>query len=452
MLKKAVTMLPSDAVAQNDYAIALQKLGHIEEALEANQVACSLEPQNAIFRANRCSLRLDCDDFVAAVEDGEKAISIERSCKEAHYNLANAYQALDQFCKARLCYRRAIEIDPFYSDAYANLAAAELALENVGFAIKFADKALMLDSTMAEAAWTRSLALLLSGDYRSGWEEYESRWAAVSFLKKRVFDVPEWDGGPVSGKTLLIYSEQGLGDGLQFVRYGALLAELGANVVLECPSPLVPLFAKLPWLRTVVPLGKILPPFDFHVALMSLPHKFGTTLETVPAVVPYLPVPKSRLKHDKLTIGIAWRGSKTNLKGLHRSCSVSDLEPLFLQKSVKFVSLQTELNKEDQKILARFDIEDLGCGVRDFLDTAEVVSGIDLIITVDTALAHLAGGMGKPVWVMIPHGPDWRWLLEREDSPWYPTARLFRQSKRNNWVSVVERVRKALANHLQNNF
>jgi len=449
MLSMAIKILPSHAVAQNDYAIALQQLGLIEEALKANSEACQLEPGNSLFRANRCSLRLDLDDPEGAVQDGERAISLDQTCKESQYNLGNAYYALDRPGDARVCYNRAIEIDPYYADAHANLATAELALENITLALKAAERALALEPAMAEAAWTRSLALLLAGDYKRGWAEYEWRWAAVPFLEKRQFDGAEWNGEPVADKTVLIHHEQGLGDGLQFVRYGALLAEAGARVVLECPSSLAPLFKKISWLNTVVPLGNILPSVDLHVALMSLPDKFGTTLETVPATVPYLPLPKPRVDFGKFTIGFAWRGSKTNRKGRHRSCSLSDFEILFHQEAVEFVSLQTELGDEDQRALKRFGVQEFGSGFKNFLDTAEIVTSIDLVITVDTALAHLVGGMGKPVWIMVPHGPDWRWLLEREDSPWYPTARIFRQTSRSDWGPVICEVHKALAAHLQ---
>ncbi len=449
MLSKATKISPSHAAAQNDYAIALQQLGLIEEALRANSEACRLKPGNSVFRANRCSLRLDLNDPEGAVQDGERATSLDQTCKEAQYNLGNAYYALDRLGDASLCYNRAIEIDPYYADAHANLATAELASENTTLALKAAERALALEPAMAEAAWTRSLALLLDGDYKRGWAEYEWRWAAVPFLEKRQFDGAEWNGESVAGKTVLIYHEQGLGDGLQFVRYGALLAEAGARVVFECPSSLAPLFAKISWLNIVVPLGNILPSVDLHVALMSLPDKFATTLETVPASVPYLPLPKPRVDFEKFTVGFAWRGSKSNSKGRHRSCSLSDFEILFHQEALEFVSLQTELGDEDQRALERFGVQDFGSGFKNFLDTAEIVTSIDLVITVDTALAHLVGGMGKPVWIMVPHGPDWRWLLEREDSPWYPTARIFRQTTRSDWGPVICEVHKTLAAHLQ---
>ena len=449
MLSRAVKISPSHAVAQNDYAIALQQLGLIEEALKANWEACRLEPGNSVFRANRCSLRLDFDDPKGAVQDGERATSLDQTCKEAQYNLGNAYCALDRPGDARLCYKRAIEIDPYYADAHANLATVELAFENIALALKAAERALALEPAMAEAAWTRSLALLLDGDYERGWAEYEWRWAAVPFLEKRQFDGAEWNGEPVAGKTVLIHHEQGLGDGLQFVRYGALLAEAGARVVLECPSSLVPLFTKIYWLNTVVPLGNSLPSVDLHVALMSLPNKFGTTLEMVPAAVPYLPLPKPRVDFGKFTIGFVWRGSKTNRKGRHRSCSLSNFEILFHQEAVEFISLQTELDDEDRRALKKLGVKEFGSGFKNFLDTAAIVSSVDLVITVDTALAHLVGGMGKPVWILVPQGPDWRWLLEREDSPWYPTARIFRQNSRSDWGPVICRVHKALAAHLQ---
>jgi hypothetical protein len=296
---------------------------------------------------------------------------------------------------------------------------------------------------------------LLHGDFEHGWPEYEWRWKTRDFSSgRRPFTQPQWDGGSLNGRTILLHAEQGLGDTLQFIRYAPLVAEAAGNIVVECPAPLKRLLRHSLRQVPVLSKGEPLPPFDIHCPMLSLPLACRTTLANIPRQVPYLNADSELAAHwqgklvsqrELLKVGLAWAGNKAHKNDRHRSIELSTLAPLGEVPHVSFISLQKgEPAKQATRAPAGITLFDWSNELGDFADTATLIANLDLIISVDTAVAHLAGAMGKPVWTLLPFVPDWRWLLEREDSPWYPTMRLFRQSAPGDWSGVITRVVGAL--------
>jgi hypothetical protein len=340
-----------------------------------------------------------------------------------------------------------LQVDPAYADAFVNLGVAQMNLGDCDGAIAALDHALMIDEGIAEANWNKALALLLSGRLAEGWDLYEWRWRAVRGLSMPDIDRPLWDGSDGRGRTILVRCEQGYGDAMQFVRYLPPMRGKGWRILLECPPELERLFAVSGLADTVIPFGAARPDFDAWLPVMSLPRMFRTELATIPSPGPYLtaqPAPASRIKFGGLRVGIVWQGSLTNGRGRFRSAALADFAPLARLPGISLCSMQAQLSAEDRVLLERLSIPDLQSGLGDFADCAGVVRSLDLVITVDTAMAHLAGALGRPVWTLLSVFPDWRWMLDRDDSPWYPTMRLFRQRHAGDWESVVQEVASAL--------
>jgi hypothetical protein len=322
------------------------------------------------------------------------------------------------------------------------------------------DAALALEPEFADAHANRSHLHLLLGDFDRGWKEFEWRWRTQECAPLKLpFMRPLWLGEqPLEGRTILLHAEQGLGDTIQFVRYVPLVRACGAKVVLAVQPQLQALFSCI-GAESVLSAVPRLPPADLHCPLMSLPLAFKTRLETIPADTPYLSVnengaaawmarlPKRKWYGGGRTrrVGVAWAGNPEFVDDETRSIGLANLAPLFSTKRVHFVSLQKNLRNGDREILQNHpQVTHLGDAIADFRDTAAIMSQLDLIITSDTSVAHLAGALGRPVWILLQFSPDWRWLLDRTDSPWYPTARLFRQRQLADWERVVEQVREAL--------
>jgi tetratricopeptide (TPR) repeat protein len=349
-------------------------------------------------------------------------------------------------------FRKALAIDPRHVAALNNLGSVLVDLDRPEEALGYFDRAIAVDPGYAEAHLNKAIVMLRLGDLQRGWIEYEWRWKCPSQnLGDRRFDKPLWLGGePIAGKVVLLHNDQGLGDALQFCRYVPLLKARGADIILEIDGPLNALLSRLPGISRCFAKGAQLPTFDFHCPLTSLPLAFSTTLDTIPSEVPYLPRASDgagpQLGPSKRPrIGLVWSGNPNHLNDHNRSVPLENLLPLLDGVDAQFVSLQKNARPEDEELLRqRSDVLDLGPALRDFADTAAVVEQLDLIISVDTSVVHLAGGLGRPLWILLPYIPDWRWLLDRDDSPWYPTARLFRQTATRDWPVVVERVREAL--------
>ena len=400
----------------NNSGLSLQTQGLHLEALEKFQAAFALEPSNPVILNNR----------------------------------GVCYFSLDLFEDAINCYKKAIGLDPRYLEAYNNLGNALVRLFQHEEALQYYDQALALDPTYVEAYWNKALALLQLGRFSEGWVLHESRWAKPSFQPiVRHFSQPIWDGSfSVNGKTLLLHAEQGLGDTLQFVRYVEMVKALGARVVLEVQAPLVSLFDGLFDVESLVKQGDPLPSLDCHCPLMSLPLAFQTTLSSVPSAVLYLkPSPeKERFWAEKLgatsrlRVGLVWSGDPRHQNDKQRSIALSELMAA-LPPGFEYVSLQSEIRDSDSQALEERDqLVHFGSELNDFSDTAALCAQMDVVVCVDTSVAHLSGAMGKPTFLMLPYNPDWRWLLERTDSPWYPTMQLYRQAQLGNWQSALEKV------------
>jgi hypothetical protein len=317
------------------------------------------------------------------------------------------------------------------------------------------ERALALQPDLPDAHYGEAHCRLLLGDLPLGWEKFESRWKIEPFKSnKRDFVQPQWSGSQkLAGKTVLLHTADGFGDTIQFARYAPLVAARGARVILEVLKPQQELMRSLAGVTQVVARGEPLPDFDWHCILLSLPLAFGTRLATIPSEMPYLRAAASLadswsarlVPRNRPRIGIAWSGNPTHGNDVNRSIPLRSLLPLLAGIDATFVSLHRDVRPADVVVLAeRGDILHFGEELKDYADTAALMSNLDLIVSVDTSVVHLAGALAKPVWILLPFMPDWRWLLDREDTPWYPTARLFRQDATRAWDGVIARLRAAL--------
>jgi hypothetical protein len=306
----------------------------------------------------------------------------------------------------------------------------------------------------AEGHWNLSVALLASGAYQDGWREFEWRFRKPSPVIERPFHQPRWDGAPLEGKTILLHAEQGFGDTIQFVRYVQLVAARGGRVIIECQvAALRELLRFVAGVAEVVIAGEALPCFDYHLPLMSLPLLFGTTLDTIPDRVPYLSAPSDKIKQwrnllgtsVKKRVGLVWYAKQSQVLNRKRSCPLRMFAPLWSVPGIEFYTLQIGVGTDQlEEFSSEFEIVDLTAHINDFADTAAFMANLDLVITIDTAVAHLAGALGVKTWVVLPHVAEWRWLCKRSDSAWYPTMRLFRQPSPGDWASLMEDVTVAL--------
>jgi hypothetical protein len=390
-------------------------------------------------------------------EDAEacirQALRLAPTYPEAHNNLGNALHWQGKHEEAIVCYRSAFRFKPDYAEAHDHLGLVFHALGRLEEAVACYTEAVRLAPGYALARMNRALAWLQMGDFPRGWAEYEWRWNCPEH-RAADLEVPVWDGSPLEGRTILLRAEQGLGDTLQFIRFAALVRERGGYVVLSCPDSLSRLLAGAPGVGRVVPEERPDFPLACHAPLMSLPRILGTTLETIPADVPYLAPDPAALTRwqamlasgDDLKVGIAWQGNPDHKKDRLRSFPIDRFEPLARIPGVRLFSFQKGSGSEQlAQVSGRWPITDLGPRLDDFMEAAAAASCMDLLILPDTALAHLAGALGLPVWMAVPFAADWRWLHTREDSPWYPTMRLFRQRRWAHWDDVFARITHDLA-------
>jgi len=378
----------------------------------------------------------------------DQALSIKPDHADARNNRGVALQNLGRPADALADYERALALAPDHPEASINKGNALLALGRYREALANDEEIIARRPDCGEAHFHAAHVQLALGNYHDGWKEYEWRWCTRQLrAHRRDFTQPLWLGQEsLQGKTILLHAEQGLGDTIQFIRYVQLVAQQGAEVILEVQRPLLTLARQLKGIAQTVARGEPLPDFDFHCPLLSLPLAFGTQVHNIPQG-PYLWAPsehvhkwRGRLLHLKRpAVGLVWSGGATHGNDRNRSIPLKRLSPLFREENIGLVSLQRELRNEDAGILdCHPQIQMLGGELMDFCDTAAVISLLDLVITVDTSVAHLAGALGAPTWILVPAVPDFRWMLERTDSPWYPTARLFRQPSPGDWDSVIE--------------
>lgn len=423
---------PYHAEAHNNLGLALQELGRLDEALDSYQRALAIDPALA----------------------------------EAYGNLGNAWNAQGKAQEALDCYMKVLSLRPDHAEALNNCGVALQALGRYDEALAAYHHAVELKPDYADAHYNESLCRLRMGDFERGWAEYEWRWQRKEFPSiRRDYLAPLWIGKEdISGKTILLHSEQGLGDTIQFCRYAPLVSALGATVLMEVPATLRRLLATLEGVSQVTATGEPMPAFDYHCPLLSLPLALQTTMDSIPAHIPYLCAEPGAVKKwdarlrgiPGLRVGLVWAGSPR--KG-HRKAAADDplrsiplaaFAPLRSVEGVRFFSVQKgepseQLAKLKSEGWAGPVIADFSDELDDFSDTAAFTSCLDLVITCDTSVAHLAGAISKPVWVLSRFNGCWRWLVDRDDSPWYPTARLFRQPRFGDWASVVENVRDALS-------
>lgn len=435
-----------------DHPGALHYLGVAEAAGGKFDIAKSLmerslrvQPRNLQFIENYATLLVQTGNCEAALPVCQGGLALNPADAQLLYAKAVALLRLNRLPEAITQFDRVLSLEPNNIDALNERGSALAQVGRFDEALASIAKALALNPQYAEAHLNEALCRLLRGDLARGLQQYEWRWEiALARPHKRNFRQPRWIGKEdIAGQSILLHAEQGFGDTIQFCRYVPLVAARGARVILEVQPQLRGLMAATFQQATVIAKGDPLPYFDMHCPLLSLPLAFGTRLETIPSDTPYLRAPPpSRIdqQHGRLRIGLFWSGSATNFNGRNRSTSLKTLLPL-LKLNATFVSLQKDVGAEDAQVLrAHSELLHVGDQLFDFTDTAAVVAGLDLVISIDTSVAHLAGALGKPVWVLLPFVPDWRWFLDREDNPWYPTARLFRQDDSRTWDGVVARV------------
>jgi tetratricopeptide (TPR) repeat protein len=424
-----------------------------DDALKCWDHALALKPDAPELHCNRGNALWHLQRAAEALTSYDTALAMRPDAAEIHNNRGNALLDLNRPDDALASFDRALALKSDYAEALVNRANALRDLNRSPDAIASCDAALALDPDLAEAHWNKGLEQLLLGDFEHGWAEYEWRWKRAGNAP-RDFGVPQWRGEDVSGQTILLHAEQGFGDTIQFVRYVPMLAARGAKIVLEVPDSLMPLLGAIDGVIAMISRGQSYPQIDLHCPLMSLPLAFGTTLSTIPATVPYLRAPAERVEtwrarlpaSGKLRVGLVWSGKPTHRNDHNRSIAFERFAPLLSAPDIDFVSLQREVREtdkaalQDAAALLRPDLEHA-----DFADTAAVIDTLDLVIAVDTAVAHLAGAMAKPLWPLLPFCPDWRWMLDRTNSPWYPDVRLFRQPRIGDWDSVIGRLAEGLA-------
>jgi tetratricopeptide (TPR) repeat protein len=488
--RRALELKPGFAEAHNNLGSTLKQQGKLDEAVACYRRAVELKPHLAEAIYNLSVALNEQGNAGDAVACFRRAVELKPELTDVHYNLGNAFKDQGRFDEAAACYRQVLQFKPDFAEVHNNLGAVfadqakldeavacfhrslELkwdnaqAHSNLGAALREQGKldeaiacfrrAVELKPDFAEVHWNLALAWLLVGNWQHGWPQYEWR-RRTKDASPRDFSQPLWDGEPLAAKTILLYAEQGLGDTIQFVRYAAVVKRFAATVVVECQKPLLGLLEGCPGVDHLVAQGDSLPAFDVQAPLLSVPGILKTSVETIPARIPYLfakPVILERWRHrliglDGFKIGIVWQGNPAYRGDRSRSIPLRCFGPLAAIPGVRLVSLQKGAGTEQlAEVRDLFPVTELGSRLEDFLDTAAVMRSLDLVIACDTAVAHLAGALGIPAWVALPLAADWRWMLDRSDSPWYPTMQLFRQRDRGNWQGVFEEIKEALCRRL----
>ncbi len=465
---------------------ALDGLGKIDAALEAHNTANRLRPNNALILANlgkiltslerysqaevalNNAIKLEPDSILALVNIGnlalqqkntdsairsfEKALSIFPENIGISVNLALAMKQAGRFKDAKVLLTELLQRQPNDTHLLSNLASVLQLQGEYNQALELLQKAVMLAPANAELHWNLGLVLLTIGDFKQGWQEYEWRSSIQnSDLSKRKFKSPKWDGQPLgNSKVLFLYSEQGCGDAIQFIRYVSLIEKNGGRIIVQCQPALKRLFQSIKIIDLVITDKDKIPAFDFHVPIMSLPGIFDTSIDTIPTDIPYFDIDQfsgiaTPDTEKKLKVGIVWAGNPAQQVDCWRSMKVEDIEPLFTIEGVQFYNLQVGERANEIKSNPFYkNIIDLSDQLIDYAATAKVIAELDLVISVCTSVAHLAGAIGTPVWIPLAKAADFRWLTDTNRSPWYPTVHLFRQSEMGNWSDPVVEIREKL--------
>ncbi|MCP5195517.1 MAG: tetratricopeptide repeat protein [Gammaproteobacteria bacterium] len=423
--------------------------GRTEAAIADMSTALQQSPNHPSLLNNLGNALLEQGRLDEAVVHYRHALQVKPNYPEALNNLGLALRALGQLDEAAASYTQALHLRPNYADALSNLGNVLKALGRPKEALARYRQVLQLAPDHVGAHWGEGLTRLSLGDFAAGWPKYEWRWRK----KPHGFTQPQWDGSDFPDRALLIHCEQSLGDSIQFIRYTELVKQRGGTLVVICPPVLERLFRSIADTDRLITNPSDLPPCDYQISLLTLPLIFRTTLATIPKRIPYLSAPPERVAYWRTClqrlpgckVGIVWRGRPSHQNDHNRSIAANLFARLLDVKSCSFVSLQIDtLSEERETFAGHGNFLDVSGDLSDFAETAAVVANLDLVIAVDTAVVHLAGALGRPAWVLLPFAPDWRWLLERDDSPWYPTLRLFRQPAIGDWVSVISMVQQQL--------
>jgi tetratricopeptide (TPR) repeat protein len=460
-LQNALYLLPQFPEAHCNLGTVFLYQGKVDRAIDCYKSALRFQPNLADAHSNLGKAYLELRRYSEAEANSRRALELAPEHADAWANLGSALQRLGRLDEALACCQKAVGYQPQSPDAHLNLGAAFSALARTKEAVAAFEEALRLRPGFPDAHWGRSLALLMAGDFEHGWPEYEWRWQCKPF-PSRPFPQLLWDGSPLGGKTIYIYAEQGLGDTIQFVRYAPLVKQRGGRVILACHDFLVPLLRSCKGIDELLPLSEAAPRFDVHAALMSLPMLCGTTLATVPDDVPYLSVGDEFVEQWRrelgrlpgFKVGIAWQGDPSYSLDALRSIPLRQFASIARVPEVSLVGLQKGLGTSQlAEVKDLFRVEDwagrLDAAHGAFMDTAAIMKGLDLVICSDSAVAHLAGALEVPVWVALPSAAEFRWLLDREDSPWYPTMRLFRQRTPGDWPGVFDRLAESLSSQIR---
>ena len=451
--KNAIELKPDNPELYSNLGSALKELDRLDEAARYCRRAIMLKPDYAEAYNNLGTVLQEESKFDEAITNYKQAINLKPDHARAHSNLGTTLQEQGNTEEAVFHCRQAVTLDPDSTELHNNLGAILQKQEMIEEAITSYDMAIELDPDYAEAHLNKSFALLLTGNYKEGWIENEWRLRTKTH-SLRNFNKPKWDGLPLNGKSILVHAEQGFGDTIQFIRYLPMVKAQGGQVIFECHKSLNRL------LRNYAGIDKIIErtpepdiKFDTQLPILSLPGVFGTTQDSIPSTTPYLTADPGlaqlfslRFGNDNdFKVGIVWAGNADNKKDHIRSCTLEDFNSLLDIHGTTFYSLQKgPASVEVDNLPGEMEVINLNDQIKDFADTAAVIANLDLIISVDTAVVHLAGALGKPVWNLIHFAPDWRWLLNRDDSPWYPEMRLFRQTKLNDWTDLFKQVKEAL--------
>ncbi len=453
LYKQTLDLEPDNSKALSNMGYALFATGRLDAALACCRQAVAIKPDYGQAHNNLGNVLRGLGRLDEAEAAYKKAIASQPELAEAHDNLGCIHHERGLMDAAMQCHQKAIAIKPDFAQAYNNLGVVLQTQSRLDEAAAHYERAIELNPHHAEANYNLGLILLVQGKWRQGLALYEWRWKR----DESVFhghEEPLWDGSDPTGKTILIHCEQGLGDAIHFIRYAGLLDKKGADVVVLCPATMQSILSNVAGIHQLSTDVKQIPPCDFQIPLLSLPYLFDTTPDTIPAPIPYIhadPTKAERYRREMAAlpgfkVGIVWRGNPQHKNDRNRSMDPALAAKLFTVTRCSFVGLQKDPKAEELELLSGYgNFFDFSAKLQDFSDTAAIMAGLDLIISVDTAVLHLGGAMGRPVWGLLINTPDWRWLLDGEHSPWYPSLRLFRQPAHGDWETVIHLLGKELA-------
>ncbi len=465
--RQAIKFSPNYAEAYNNLALTLVHEKKLKEALEEAKKSVAMAPTYGEGWRTLCNIAESVKQFELALQAGEQCVRLMPESHFSWFGYGVALNRMDRNEEAVEAYKKALMLKPERADIWDNLgqtyqslnrleeaeATFHKTLEVAGQVIADEDTREVAEEEYGNRHWHLALMELLRGKYKQGFARYRSRFKDVGGLKRPPYKKPIWTGEELAGKTIVVCDEQGYGDTLMLARYIPLLKKQGAKILFSIHPVLKNLFLGWSSIDGILLHGDTMSDYDCYASVFDLPYRFGTMLETIPHDVPYLPTPAitdtTRLPNDgKKKIGVVWGGSPLHSNDSRRSVPLSVFAKLFENTNVQFYSLNRDMKPGDAELLPKYPVVDLVPRISDFADAAHFMQQLDLVITCDSATAHLAGGLGRPVWTLLPIAPDWRWLTERSDSPWYPTMKLFRQKRIGDWLGVVEEVRRGLTSEI----